>query len=331
MTTNTCFLNLIFFPLILLLTQDVVIPSQPAEKEKKLAELTLRGMDDTRKCLLSGVCQITGESREGTAGLKETKDDITIAFDFHKNNYRFDRAQKSYSLLTGDYFYELMNPGDPSYTQFVVRNYANKDSVKGNAKPFDIRALGFFNFIGPYWEISYPTYSSDILFNSELLTYKKEPNGIVLLEYKYKFSTRKFWIDSQNGYTLVRAEYNSIDTIELSWKKLNGVWVPESFQLFSTEGYFANWKIDWHSVNVPVPDEYFDPEKMSEKVAFFVSEELGEPVLLGKNNKDISLKEKNKMQYSHYFRLVLVVAGLILIVVSLCKKVYDRLRAKSRR
>ncbi|MDR1382876.1 MAG: hypothetical protein LBJ67_03370 [Planctomycetaceae bacterium] len=134
----------------------------------------------------------------------------------------------------------------------------------------------------------------------------------------------KYWISKKQGYSIIKAVFNNIDTVELSWEKKNKTWVPVAFKLSSTQPYSAEWKIDWASVNEKVPDPYFDLNSLSEKQIPIFSDELGTSIQVGKLGKGVeSVADQPKAKY-FYFNYILITAGIIMILIGLAKMGYDR-------
>ncbi|MDO5577055.1 MAG: hypothetical protein Q4F84_08245, partial [Fibrobacter sp.] len=263
------------------------------------------------------------------------KDSIMIAFDYNKGFYRFDRDndKRNRSLRTPDYYYEYVE--EIQKNPIVMRQSVQERTPSNFIQPFDIRNLGFFNFVGPYWEQEYTKNELEKFLKDKPLSFEESLSGVFTIMVEqippildYPPFKRKYWIDSKQGYSLVRVEYGGTDTIEISWKEINRTWVPTSFRLSSTQqnNQSAEWKIDWLYVNETVPDDYFDPTLLSEQTTMLVSDELGELVVIGKIGKGIPLPEimaKPPKKVS-YFRYFLVAAGLIMILLALGRKIYDK-------
>jgi hypothetical protein len=290
----------------------------------------LRGMDDSRIRLNSGICHISGTTAESQVAKTES---ITIAFDYKKGMYRFNRTD-CYSLRTPEYYYELWFPNKGNAG--VTRQNFSARTPSYMAKPFDIQMLGFFSFVGPYWNTPYQPDFRLLLFNEIPVSYEQLSEDLILIETRRKpaianvpLLEQKYWLSSKQGYSLLKAEYSDLVTIEMSWTEKNETWVPTAFKLSSTQPlsaawkYSADWKIDWELVNKPIPDKYFDPEQLSEKPVPVFSKELGEPIQIGTIGKDVTTTDSPKIKYP-YFRYVLIITGLILIVIALIKMAYDR-------
>jgi hypothetical protein len=307
-------------------TSSVCTADISTEDKQKVKNI-LAGLDDSRMRLNSGVCRIAGSSLRG---IESFDDDITVAFDYSKGFYRFDQGEDRRSLRTPDYYYEYLKEH-----QMVTRQGTQTRSPLREISPFDIRNLGFFNFVGPYWKAEYATDERTNLFNDKPISIK-ELNGIfeVTVERKasipgYDFPpiARKYWIDSRQGFSMVRAEFGGWDSIEISWKEINKTWVPTSFKLSSTQTtQSAEWKIDWSFVNEDVPEDYFDPTLLSDEATILVSKELDQPIIIGKIAQGHDLPGPLYMPedrgYSP-FRYVLMSIGIFLVVLGLGKMAYD--------
>lgn len=300
--------------------------SQEGKDEKRKIENYIHGIDDSRMRLNTGVCHITGSN---TIDGKTSVDDIEIAFDYKNDFYRFDRKGQCHSLRTPEYYYEFWHPGGQG--DIVERQLSSARVSSHMAKPFDIRALGFFSFVGPYWNYEYNRDIRPKLFSDHSVSCKQLSDGLVLITTERvpdipnaSKMKREYWIAPNQGGEIVRAEYAGIDTYEMSWKEINRTWVPIAFKLNSTQSYSAEWKIDWLSVNEPVPIDYFDPSNLSEKPVILVSSELGELVQLGKTGKGLSLPGLPEKRKDYFlFRYILMGLGILMIAIALGKKIYD--------
>ena len=299
-----------------------------SETDKQKIKTVLSGLDDSRMRLNSGVCRIVGNSERGAPEVMN--DNILVAFNYNRGFYRFDQGANR-TLRTPDYYYECVKD-----RQMVTRQVATEWSPSWGIRPFDIRALGFFTFVGPYWEEEYATGERTRLFNDKPVSIK-ELNEIfeVTVERKanvpgYNFPpvVRKYWIDSRQGFSMIRFDFGGgLDTIEISWEERNQVWVPMSFKLSSTQTtQSAEWKIDWSFVNEDVPEDYFDPTLLSDEVTMLVSKELDQPIVIGRIGKGydvpgplMPLPGNN----SSPFRYIPMYLGIFMIILCLCKKAYD--------
>ena len=310
-----------------------------SETDKQRIETVLRGLDDSRMSLNSGVCRIVGSSDRGT--LEIFDDNIFIAFDYAKGFYRFDQGEDRRSLRTPDYYYEYL-----ADRQMVTRQSATERTPSFGIRPFDIRALGFFNFIGPYWKAEYAVDERVELFN-DLPISIEELNGVFVVTvertpnfpgFSFPPVVRRYWIDSRQGFSLIRFELGEgLDTIEMSWKEINQVWVPTSFKLSSTQTMqSAEWRMDWSLVNEDIPEHYFDPTLLAGRTEMLVSLELDQPLIIGRIGEGLPLPEPLPL---HLFqrenvswfsaRYILMWLGILMIVLGLGKMAYDYWRKRT--
>jgi hypothetical protein len=288
---------------------------------------TFHGMDDTLMRLRTGICHINGDT---TRNNEKQPENVTIIFDYNKGYYRVDRSDECRSLCTPEYYYEVWYPNRTNLTSGATRQSLSARKPSSLAKPFDIQMLGFMSLVGPYWEDRYESDFQQSLFKEKSISYKQLSNGLVEIVTEriplnplVPLLKRKYWIATKQGYTLIKAEYDDIDTIEVSWKQVNNTWVPTSYKLTSIQPFSAEWQIEWEQVNKPIPDKYFDPEQLSEKPIPLFSEELGKSIQIGMLGKNKDVIDQPKIKYP-YFRYFLITTGLILIVIALIKMAYDR-------
>jgi hypothetical protein len=105
-------------------------------------------IDDSRESLHSGLCRLHGKtiqkSSDGTI-IKDINNEGVIAFDYVKNNYRFDRLGVCKYLRNSEFqFVVIEQKGVP----VTISRYPLTEGVTSLLSPFDIRALGFFTLYG---------------------------------------------------------------------------------------------------------------------------------------------------------------------------------------
>ena len=294
--------------------------------DKQRVGMILSALDDSRMRINTGVCNITGNLSRGS-------DNITIAFDYHKGFYRFDQNENKRSLRTPDYYYESLDEHHP-----VTRQGTHDFSPSWQIKPFDIRGLGFFSLTGPSWRRDYVKDERKCLFEDNPVSLEESANGVFVITFERTTENpppiiRKYWIDSGQGFSLIRGEYGETVTIDMSWKEINETWVPTSFKLSSADrNQSAEWKIDWLIVNEDVPEHYFDPNLLSNEGTYLVSVELEQPIIIGDIRKGQELPGPlyvPEERRSSHFRNILMYLGIFFIVLGLGKKLYDYLRKRA--
>jgi hypothetical protein len=313
----------------------------PIKADEPKLDFILRGMDDTRLSLNSGICYVTRMTQNGSDIV--TNDKCFVVFDYNKNFYRFDvegHKGSAKTLRTSDYYYSTIKL-DKEY-EAVFRSSVNDLNPIGFTCLFDIRSTGLFTPSGPYWIFNYQKISEDIFKRRVDLIEINENDGIIkfVLQAKSKENQSSpapakstFFVDMKRSYTLVKFEDFLLSRItnshETSWKQINNQWVPVSFVFTSNQGLSAEWTFDWQSVNEPIPKDYFDPNSLSEKTKDLFSLELdNKPIRIGIIGKDVvSTADQPKIKYP-YFRYILITTGLILIVIALIKMGYDRWKKK---
>jgi hypothetical protein len=293
-------MNMAFAALISLSLPSAPLASPSLDaKELETAELILKGMQDSRQRLLSGVCRIRGtrkdirESHTIEEGL-----DLFCAFNFPEGLYRFDRnaptqdgiTKGGRSIRTPEHIYYTYGI-DSEQLGGVMRDRVNSDTV-GHIAPFDIRTVGLFNFVGPYWTKTFDDFYQG-LRKGKLAAFSEEGQGVYRLTWAFEQAQvlATLWLDSTKGYSWIRYEVASqqVDSektvIETSWNEINGAWVPTAMRLTNDHWHGsrneAEWTIEWESVNEAVPDEYFALSSFApgRRVAVY-SKELGDPVVV---------------------------------------------------
>ena len=293
-------MNIAFAALLTLslLSDPLSSPSLQA-RELDTAEFVLKGMQDSRQRLVSGVCRIRGTRRQiDESRTTEEADDLFCAFDFPEGLYRFDRlapdedgiTEGGRSIRTPEHIYYTYGINS-EHIGGVMRDRVNSDTV-GHIAPFDIRRVGLFNFVGPYWTTTFDDFCQG-LRKGKLIDLSEEGQDVYRLTWAYEKAEVEttLWLDSTKGYSWIRYEVASqqVDSektvIDTSWDRIHGVWVPTAMRLandhWDGSRDEAEWTIEWESVNEPVDENYFAlssfaPER---RVAVF-SKELGKPVVV---------------------------------------------------
>ena len=276
-----------------------------------------------------------------------------IAFDAKNDFYRFDRIGIGNSLQTSEYYFECWSPGTQRAS--ITRQPYTTREISKRVDLFDFKMLGFFTFFDPYYDLRYDKDTiTNFLKNKRLLEHQLHDNGIVAITYEvlpgvfaralpvgFINMRQVFWINPAQGFSLVRVEYQhgdgDVDTIEITWEEKNSVWVPETCQFSSTQGFSGEWKFDWSLVNEEVPSRYFNVGDLSETpipVRVF-SKELGESIQIGtagQGEEDYWIDwDDNAQGNSDYFSFRYVIPmwlGIFLIVLGLGKKSYDYWRRR---
>lgn len=173
----------------------------------------------------------------------------------------------------------------------VMQERAGSAEV-GHIAPFDIRCVGLFNFVGPYWERTFDTWYQGFS-KAKLEEFSEEGKGVYRLKWMFgnRDAAATMWLDSSKGYSWIRYEVvaltvaNEKIVTETSWSEVNKAWVPVGLRLtndhWNGDRNEAEWTIDWESVNDAVPEDHFKPASFApgRRVAIF-SAELGEPVVV---------------------------------------------------
>jgi hypothetical protein len=311
---------------------------------KQKADHALLGMDDVIMRINCGVCRITGKTiMPGGKNARVIDDNILVAFDYSNHFYRFDNGNLAKSLLTPEFFYEMRGINEPNVS--VIRSNASEPIVSNDfCELVDVQDIFRFVPVGPHMPFKY---QKSVLHQNpkkiKKIGYKELTNELVSVTIEFPNPdgydpplTAEFIINKANGYTLQHAEYNCGYTADISWKYINKTWVPVSYVFNSGLNFSVEWKIEWEQVNEKVDNKFFNLEEVigeQDNDVLMFSYELGSPsVLVGRVGKGVSTLNTNKSTVKYpYLRPLLIMSGLILIFISLCKKVYDRLRAKSRR
>lgn len=305
------------------------------------ADMVWRGLDDSRMRIVSGQCVVRGT----TAKNGDTREEnCLIVFDSQKGFYRFDRIGVANSLLTPEYYYECWEPGTDRSA--IERQPHTTRETSHKIDLFDIRMLGFFTLISVYNDLRYDKDTiTRFLENKKLVEFQRYNNGVVAITYIVtpkliqlsddEKTRQTYWIDPSTGFSLIKAEYRhsggDVDTTEITWKEKNNVWVPDTCQFLSNQGFSGVWKFDWMLVNEVIPTHFFEVSNLSETPVKVFSWELGEAVEIGTAGQGEEYFYETQDRHFHPFNVILMVIGIFLIVLGLGKKIYDYVKSRSRK
>ena len=317
---------------------------------KEKADQALLGVDDTIMRLNSGECRITGETRKA----RVIQDDITIAFDYSKNLYRFSNGSLKKALLTPDHFYEVLLPDD--YHASVRRSSASDYKATSlHCHVIDVQDIFRYIPVGPNKPFDYQ--ESDFHNNNreiEKIEYEELPSGLIKVVTSNPLgdenqTIREYYIDPKKGYTVTHWELKIVGTIpyyerqvrDISWRKINKTWVPTAYNL---KAYVAeketdiprttvDWKIEWIKVNEKIDPALFDVDELLSELKYgvtLITTELGpEEVDLGWIEPDASRKERQTQREKlSWFRIIFLSVGIVFIVGGLYRKFIISKRAK---
>lgn len=334
-------------------SSDVSLSSSTVDAEQlKGAELVLQGMCDSRERLVSGVCRIRGtnKSTKVANGDQETVTEESVdchcSFDFEKGLYRFDRntppidgrTRGGKFIRTPSHIYETLAVDD---VRAIMRNRSDADPSSIIA-PFDIRCVGLFNLVGPYWKTTIDEFC-DMVSKGELVEFSEESDDIYRLMWKIGQKDREtltLWLDAAKGYSWIRMDSSYVGPkatvrilTETSWDEIGGAWVPTALRLTDDQSKRhteAEWTIEWESVNEPVLAKRFEPDDFSsrQQVSLY-SEELGKPVFLGTvggGGGHSVLEMEEQPPANKWLRILVVALGLVLLTTLLVLFGIRRLR-----
>jgi hypothetical protein len=310
-----------------MLTVNSFAADLPLELKQK-ADMVFYGFDDTIMRINSGICRITGKTVIPSGEV--INDNILIAFDYANHFYRFDNGNLKKTLLTPDYFYEVWHPN--AYGMSVKRSpAAAPDATSIFCLLVDIQNIFCFVPVGPHKPLAYQ-HSKLHTQNREIMKthYEELPNKLVKISTEATQSgiITDYIFNKNNGYIIQQIKKNNGYISDISWKNINQTWVPIAYVFKSGLNFSVEWKIEWEQVNEKVDPNFFNLEEMvgkQEEDVPILSAELGEPpIIIGRVGKGVtSIIDQPKTKYP-YLRSILIIAGLILIFISLCKMFYDR-------
>ncbi|MDR3108695.1 MAG: hypothetical protein LBU65_03265 [Planctomycetaceae bacterium] len=313
------FLFIVLFSHCNMITAEEITPSM-----KKKVEMAFHGMDDSLLRINSGICRIVGHTTDSARNKKD--ENIFIAFDYSKKFYRCDN-EIIRSLLTHEYYYEIWT--SEYYSPTAERYPFAERRIASMLHMVDIQLIPFYSPIGVHLQYDYQEKHRKRLFLHKLLLADELPNNILHIKFEmnrdpgYQSVQAEYWLSKKYDYLPVHTEYSFGCQCDISWKNINHTWVPETYSQKSDHGYGVEWKIDWESVNEPVPHKYFDVTLLTdEEIPLYTTLESGESVKIGKFGPKPAPPPPLRPHVNWVGRF-LMIAGTIMIIISIIKKIYD--------
>jgi hypothetical protein len=276
-----------------------VPPPKMSPENVKLFETLWTGLRIHRQELRQGVFRAKGRVVDvdpdwgGFVGPVE----IYCVFDFPAQNLRFDRieAARIWAPSEGPHKKgdeDAWKPGEQggkfirtSTQQIYLRlgeqnatiTLASKKPMSW-AKPFDIRTLGLATWNGLI--TGQTNAEKSFQLHKQTLPYDiaEEREGIYRVRWEFPQARAHrctIWINAKTGFSPIRQELQRRagpsrekdwapepdERFELTWKQIDGVWVPETFAATTHigPGILREYHLafSWESVNKPVADETF--------------------------------------------------------------------------
>ena len=232
----------------------------------------LRGIVNCRESLLSGKCYITGQVDEGP-GYEVRKLDGTIVFDFTTATYRYAEKKRGIFLLNPDFIYSTVD------SRAAIHRFPRTKMERFGVCGFDVRTLGFHSepSMSMIWGLDFAPLRSNLL-KSEVLE-RKDEGSLVRLTVRYPLRegyhyqpVLRIWVNPHKGFTTTRIEEAHVSRpsavsffSEMDWKKVNGIWVIDSFHQHSGKFHPRNsvtWKLRWDQVNENIDPALLDVKSL---------------------------------------------------------------------
>lgn len=300
----------LFVAMPLALSIAATAAARSSETPPREADFLLKGMQDARQRLLTGVFRASGwwsDERLEDRRRSDGEIEVYCAFDFAERVLRFDRSQV--------YPADAAGPGKPQpraskyvrtpkeslffWDDSSIIEVQPADWQHGAyGIPFDVRLVGLSTWaeflFGQRFEDSYAG-----LLAETLVGVSEEPTGIRhitwLCDGDARDVKRELWLNEQEGFTPVHAEVRYLDKRtnqwgepvsigDASWQEKSGIWVPRTWTIEDRQGRGNLTRYDlsfhWESVNEPVAPELFTAEGMKpRKGTLVVTSELGKPIV----------------------------------------------------
>jgi hypothetical protein len=230
--------------------------------------------------------------------------ELFSAFDYEKKLLRFDRKEQllAGTIMGGD---DDKNPSHqapvpseqggklvltPTATDIwhlgdsMAITYPPEKDVSRSVRPFDVRAVGLYDWLGMMKGYSFEQmYSTYLKMAVDSVEEKGRVHKLILLAPAGRRAMRiEIWLDATRGFSPVRmqrcfrsgnsptGQWSHPDVIvETAWDEQNGIWLPKSWKIASysrdsrlIERY--DLAFEWQSVN-SVSSELFEKDGFSLK------------------------------------------------------------------
>lgn len=271
-----------------------------AEKKEEQFAFLVNGMKFEREKMITGIVRGKGERTlvreiDGRSVTDTGPVEYFLAFDFQEGSHRIDRYESNFREKGGydrwlaqyiekndsiEYCSSLLDDR-PLAVVFVARPKEGDYDFRNNryCGPLDIRLVGMLR-------LGHFTYGGATPFDQRMENHRKripevlveEEKGIYRYEYHQRVEERGelrksvLWIDARNGFTRRRSlsiwEFDSrkeepwiVSDTRVSWKKMNGVWVPVDISFEKNLPIEENERLvmafDWENINKPVDKDLF--------------------------------------------------------------------------
>ena len=272
----------------LLVTPAVFVAPMPASAapadDIKDSAWLLRGIRTSREALRSGVYEASGHLvRYAGNGQVEGQVVMFSAFDLDRGMLRFDRVEPGVSRepenkLVG---FKIARTPERALVWDAQFGIHRNRLVEIHPPDYKVPAFGRFDprtFGLAGWPARGVTHAQlwDTISKWKAGSLRRQDSGEWVAVFRPEQDVEiTLYVDAEAGFTVKRRELRAldpktnkwsdvIDSADVTWKKLAGVWVPERLELRQKyngdESYILNLR--WTSVNAPLPAELFEVDAM---------------------------------------------------------------------
>ena len=278
-----CLPTLLVAPAVLV--SPASVSAAPRNDIKDVAWL-LRGIRASREALRSGVYEASGHVVR-TAGNGRVEGQVVMfsAFDLDRGMLRFDRIEPGVSRAPENKLagFKIARTPDRALVWDAQFGIHRNRLVEIHPPDYKVPALGRFD-PRTFGLMGWPdmtrgvthTQLWDAISKWKAGSLRRQDSGEWVAVFRPQQDVEiTLYVDAEAGFTVKRRELRAldpktnkwsdvIDSADVTWRKLAGVWVPERLELRQKyngdESYILNLR--WKSVNAPVPARLFEVATM---------------------------------------------------------------------
>jgi hypothetical protein len=279
-------------------------PQKPkvTAKQSEQYKYVLMGLKDGRGRLQSGEFRAVGVYQDvsGSQGDISANAEFYCAFDQRRSKVRFDASVPKIVATPSKDGIEskktvaqkrvlfrktkvILAPKESlTYeegTRRLLIQSRNQDSDRTiQGVPFDVRALGLYDWLGFVRGYSFDTvYSHLLAWEPESI--ERDPSGLWSIRWEFNGrgqGEQRIWIDESKGFTVTRNEirYGKVSSrsrtpdmvSQVTWEMVGDTWIPKTLSIHrNRHPRLLAYDLDfnWNLVNEPVRDDVFTRNGMA--------------------------------------------------------------------
>ena len=166
----------------------------------------------------------------------------------------------------------------------IFTRVAPGTAFNADVKEWDVRCFGLLDYDAMKRGYALPSVIHGYENIAECRSIELESSGLIHIRYGLDEMEWDLWIDEKQGMTPIRMrrfDHNRTEHVEssachVSWKELNGAWVPTSMKIWgvSERGFRHDYEmtLEWSHVNEPLDPKLFTPAGITESKSALVAD-----------------------------------------------------------